>query len=134
MGCEQIHAPSISPQRWDPPSDPPVSKVPGCTMSSVDQPSAGHHGGPSPPNPTPQSCRPQTGRCRIKHFHLTSSAASEIYRCYTSLGFPLLGPFTYPAQLASPPNSTLPQKLPSGPYHFGGREEPFQRCSNAPPF
>lgn len=84
-------------------------------------------GVPVPSNPTPQSCCPQTGRCRIKHFHLTSSAASEIYRCYTSLRASSSQPFPISLPNWHPPNSTLPQKFPLGPHHFGGREEPFQK-------
>lgn len=132
-GMWSNHAPA-SIWRWDPQLRPPGVKGPGVhrVLSGDQSPVLDIMGIPVPSNPTPQSHRPQTGRCRIKCFHLASSAASEIYRCYTSLRDSSSQPLHISRLSGILPTPHFPE-TPSRPTTLWMKRRALpKRCSDAP--
>lgn len=100
------------------------------------EPSAGHHGGPSPLKPhtpiLPPSDWPMQNKTLPSHQFccLGNSQVLHIPQASSSQK-----PFHISLPNWHPPNSTLPPETPPlGPHHFGGREEPFQKMFRCSPF
>lgn len=129
------HAPSsISPQRWDPP------QIPGCQRSRGapcpqwrSEPSAGHHGGPSPLKPhtpiLPPSDWPMQNKTLPSH---QFCCLGNLQVLHIPQGFLFSALSHIPAQLASSQLHTSPE-TPSRPTSLWRKRRALpKRCSDAP--